>query len=383
MIVAEPTKSSAAQPGSAQHSSNPKVITGTTDSAGQTPALSLKGLSEVVFAILNFNYKIILTNFPGRGSGQLTSYSVKKGDSLAGIAKIYRTTPEALAKLNEISNPNKIEIGKTLRVPDPDGESKPAVLKRTPPIDWLASIIGPHIGSEGVDDTKAIVEHVRSHVVLPTGNKAHDSGSEHNNIRIAGGKTDDQANSSNKTKTPHRTTENHESKQIKITSTANSERKVITGLLYPLPTRATADYHTGARCYGANRGNRKHGGIDLYAVEGTIIRAMTAGKVLNIYEFYCETWAIEIDHGSFIARYGEIYRNARNIFVRRGQQVERGQKIAVVGRLAGIKVPSNMLHLEMYSSTEHSPLTIRGNMPFQRRSDIFDPTFSIDEASME
>jgi len=382
LIVAEPSKAPTPQPASAQHSKNKKVITGTTDGAGKTPSLNLPGLSEVVFSILNFNYKPILTNFPGRGSGQLTSYTIRKGDSLAAIAKIYRTTPEALAELNKISNPNKIDVGKTLRVPDSGGESKPAVLKRTPPIEWLASIIGPHIGSEGVEDTKAVVEHVRSHVVLPNGNKAHDVTSEHNNICISGNKTAEQVSSSSKTKVPHKTNENNEAKQVKSAAAPTTEKKVITGLLYPLAIRATADYHKDARRFGASRGHRKHAGIDLYAPAGTIVRAMANGVVILVRPFYMETWVIEINHGNFIARYGELDKDPSNIFVENGDKVSRGDKIGKVGKLVGIKVPSNMLHLEMYTSTKKSPLTVRENKPFERREDLFDPTHSIDESTM-
>ena len=43
-------------------------------------------------------------------------YTVKKGDTLSGIAKKYNTTVVKLVGLNKISNPNKIFIGQRLRV---------------------------------------------------------------------------------------------------------------------------------------------------------------------------------------------------------------------------------------------------------------------------
>lgn len=159
------------------------------------------------------------------------------------------------------------------------------------------------------------------------------------------------------------------------------DTKVITGLLFPLSVSATADYHSGARRFGARRsGGRRHAGIDLFAPQGTQIRAMAAGKVINVYEFYAQTWAIEIDHGSFIARYGEVDGHEDNLLVDPGDPVERGQQIAVVGKLVGINVDSNMLHLELYASTARSALTVKGNPPYQRRSDLIDPTKSIDMA---
>jgi murein DD-endopeptidase MepM/ murein hydrolase activator NlpD len=119
---------------------------------------------------------------------------------------------------------------------------------------------------------------------------------------------------------------------------------------------------SGSRRFGATRGGRRHAGIDLHAPVGTIVRAMSAGKVLRVYPFYCEIYAIEIDHGTFIARYGKVDKHKANIFVDAGDVVQRGDYIGVVGRLVGIKVPSNMLHLEMYASSEASALTVPNNL---------------------
>ena len=155
---------------------------------------------------------------------------------------------------------------------------------------------------------------------------------------------------------------------------------MIAGLLYPLTTRATADYHSGARRFGSNRsGGRKHAGIDLYAPQGTEVRAMAKGQVISVYPFYAQTYAVEIDHESFIARYGEVDESCLEL-VDPGQPVEPGQVIGKVGKLVGVNVPSNMLHLELYGSNRKGALTVRVNKPYQRRDDLMDPTASIDVA---
>lgn len=46
------------------------------------------------------------------------SYTIQKGDTLASIAQRYGTTVSALASANAISNPNKINAGKTLKIPN-------------------------------------------------------------------------------------------------------------------------------------------------------------------------------------------------------------------------------------------------------------------------
>lgn len=43
-------------------------------------------------------------------------YTVKKGDTLSGIAKKYGTTYQVLAKLNNIANPNIINIGQQIKI---------------------------------------------------------------------------------------------------------------------------------------------------------------------------------------------------------------------------------------------------------------------------
>jgi murein DD-endopeptidase MepM/ murein hydrolase activator NlpD len=380
-----PGKGLRAGPGAVQNTSDVKVVAGVTDGQGRTPVFEVDGLSEVVFSVLNVNYKKLLALFPGKGAGSITSFKVQKGDSLAAIARAHKTTVDALAKANGIKDVNKLSVGQVLRVPKSDGSTTPAYWWRRPETEWLASVIASHIGAEGLEDTAAVIEHKRSHVALPTGNRAHDSTVPHNNIKISGAKTEAQVMSAKRShKTSHVTNEAQSAKAVIVDGKVKPDGKVIKGLLYPLATKATADYHTDARRFGSVRASgRKHAGIDLYAPAGTVVRAMSAGKVLRVYSFYCETYAIEIDHGNFIARYGEVDKNKSNIFVRAGDVVQRGEPIGLVGHLVGITVPSNMLHLEMYSSADDSPLTVKNNPPYQRRKDLIDPTPSIDAAMME
>jgi murein DD-endopeptidase MepM/ murein hydrolase activator NlpD len=119
----------------------------------------------------------------------------------------------------------------------------------------------------------------------------------------------------------------------------------------------------------------------LYYPNGTAIHAVADGKVIaGPYSFYAQTYSIEVDHGSFIVRYGEV-QSATNVSV--GMSVTKGQKIAKVGHLVGISVPSDMLHLEMYSKSASGSLTVTNaanskkrndGIPFFRRSDLIDPT---------
>ncbi|HEX7313588.1 MAG TPA: peptidoglycan DD-metalloendopeptidase family protein [Pyrinomonadaceae bacterium] len=146
----------------------------------------------------------------------------------------------------------------------------------------------------------------------------------------------------------------------------------------PLPRDS---WTVAPRCYGSRRakGARAHAGCDLYAPIGTVVHAITDGTVVRgPVPFYAGTYAIEVDHGDFLARYGEVQGEA---FVRKGDNVKAGQPIAKVGRLIGISVPSAMLHLELYDKSAHGPLTVPASQsardkqgrPFLRRKDLIDP----------
>jgi murein DD-endopeptidase MepM/ murein hydrolase activator NlpD len=112
----------------------------------------------------------------------------------------------------------------------------------------------------------------------------------------------------------------------------------------------------------------------LLAFEGTEIFAVANGRVTaGIYDFYKGTSAIEIDHYAFIVRYGEIKGVANGI--KRGSMVREGQVIAYVGKIGQ---NASMLHFEMYDKKASGALTVRTNPPYERRSDLIDPTPYLD-----
>ena len=170
-------------------------------------------------------------------------------------------------------------------------------------------------------------------------------------------------------------------KQIKMSSTS---------LCYPLVVRATHDYHQSPRKFGSNRDklkngrivHRLHAGVDLYAPAGTIVRAVADGVVAESRYFDLGVDQISIVHGDIVVRYCEI----TNRLVKPGDPVIRGQPIAEIGILRKIKVPSNMLHLEIYNSSTDpriESLTNVSNPPYQRRRDLVDPTSYVDKMQFE
>lgn len=56
-------------------------------------------------------------DFEEKSNAGYTTYVVKKGDTLSGIANKYNTTYQELAKYNNISNPNIIQVGQVIKIP--------------------------------------------------------------------------------------------------------------------------------------------------------------------------------------------------------------------------------------------------------------------------
>lgn len=164
--------------------------------------------------------------------------------------------------------------------------------------------------------------------------------------------------------------------------TAPAQSEGAAAFFFPFERLPSENWTDAPRSFGARRdsGRRAHAGCDLYAPIGTIIHAIADGTVVRgSWPFYAETFSIEIDHGGFLARYGEVQESA---FVRTGDHVRAAQPIAKVGRLVGISVKSAMLHLELYDKSAHGRLSVPAaesaktsdGRPFLRRIDLLDPT---------
>lgn len=360
----------------ADRPAKPTVITGRTDGSGKTQQIETPGLAEVLFVILNHNYKEYLDV-----TGQVddATHVVKKNETLGKIAEKNHTTVAELQRINNIRNPNRIREGQVLRIHD--GE----YLWRRPPIELIGSYLSEVLNMRP-SAAPAIVEHKRSHIVLPEGNAAQRHGEEKKVVAIKGGATSEQVAARKKTKDIPHTTVERDIKKTVAPPPARKGQVLREGLLFPVPHRSQLTYHTAERRFGSARGKgRKHGGCDLYAPVGTPVRAMADGKVVRAYPFYWKTWAIEVDHGDFIARYGEVAPlGPKAAKALEGKQVSRGEQIGEIGQLiqpSGKKYKHTMLHLELYStsrSPKTDPLTIT-RAPYQRRSDLVDPTPTLDK----
>ena len=147
---------------------------------------------------------------------------------------------------------------------------------------------------------------------------------------------------------------------------------------FPVPYIPNISYK-GGNGFGGDRSKvregLKHAANDLAAPAGTPVLAMADGVVINEpYKFFFNTWAVEVKHADFIARYCEIDRNME---VKKGDSVKEGQVIAYVGNQPG----PDMLHLEFFSGKKTGDLT-QSSPPYNRRSDVFDGAKILDGAGI-
>ncbi len=148
---------------------------------------------------------------------------------------------------------------------------------------------------------------------------------------------------------------------------------------FPLPFVPKRSYKDAGSGFGASREKvrkgLRHAANDLVGPPGTPVLAMEDGLVLlGPYEFFRQTYALEVRHGQFVARYCELDPHTE---VTAGDQVKEGQVIGYIGNQPGL----DMLHIEFFDGTLTGNLTDKRNPPYERRKDVFNGTELLDKTT--
>lgn len=102
---------------------------------------ALASLNGIINANLIYPGQVIKVSGSSNGSSA-TTYTVKSGDSLSGIASRYGTTVSALASLNGISNPNWIYPGQVLKISGSQASSRTYTVRSGDTLSGIASRLG-------------------------------------------------------------------------------------------------------------------------------------------------------------------------------------------------------------------------------------------------
>jgi murein DD-endopeptidase MepM/ murein hydrolase activator NlpD len=143
---------------------------------------------------------------------------------------------------------------------------------------------------------------------------------------------------------------------------------------FPLPFVPERSYKDAGTGFGTPRPAMGpgilHPACDLVAPVGTPVLAVDDGVIIRgPYYFYLGSYAIEVQHPYFVARYGELKNETPA-----NRVVKKGDVIGHVGNVGS----GYMLHFEMFSGARTGDLTIKPDPPWNRRHDLIDPTPFLD-----
>lgn len=101
----------------------------------------------------------------------------------------------------------------------------------------------------------------------------------------------------------------------------------------------------GLRRFFNNQPRRPHSGLDIAAPEGTPIKAVESGKVIEAGDFFFSGNVVYIDHGQGLIT---MYAHMNSIEVKTGDTISRGQVIGTVGETGRVTGPH--LHLSVIAN---------------------------------
>ena len=121
-----------------------------------------------------------------------------------------------------------------------------------------------------------------------------------------------------------------------------SKKAEPTRLLFPCGNTVLKEYSQSAVYSETMKDWRAHLGIDYAAEKGDAVKSAWDGKVTKVYKDKLLGYSVAIEHSDSITG---IYRNlSKNIQVKKGDKVTKGQIIGAVGKSAAIesKEPSHL-----------------------------------------
>ncbi len=258
--------------------------------SGKMPVTALPGkkLNVGIEEILKFKTGII------KEALQKTGFSVhflKKNETIYRLGRNYYVSVESLMKLNQITNPRLISVGKKLYIPPVDyssGQLKRYRVKSGDTLDkllsrfglelWQFKRINPGLATNSLEEG--------TYLFLPR----------------------------------------NEANRLSRTGMQIS-------LIRPVWGRITSRF--------GRRWGRMHTGIDMAAPKGTPVRTAASGRVVFSGWNGGYGWFVKIDHGKYHTNYGHLSK----IIVRNGSYVRVGDLIGLVGATG--RAFGSHLHFEL------------------------------------
>jgi len=122
-----------------------------------------------------------------------------------------------------------------------------------------------------------------------------------------------------------------------------SEKNVAYDFIVPVNGRISSIF--GLKRFFNKQARRPHSGLDIATAEGTPIKAIEAGTVIESGNFFFSGNMIYIDHGQGII---SLYAHMNSIDIKTGDKVSKGQIIGSVGETGRVTGPH--LHLAIIAN---------------------------------
>jgi len=101
----------------------------------------------------------------------------------------------------------------------------------------------------------------------------------------------------------------------------------------------------GLRRFFNKQARRPHSGLDIAAPEGTPIKALESGTIIDSGDFFFSGNMVYLDHGQGII---SLYAHMNSIAVKPGEKIKKGQIIGTVGETGRVTGPH--LHLAIFAN---------------------------------
>lgn len=134
-----------------------------------------------------------------------------------------------------------------------------------------------------------------------------------------------------------------ESRRKKKAKSTWSDTPVHMQFIVPVEGRISSIF--GLRRFFNNQPRRPHSGLDIAAPEGTPVKAIESGRVIDTGNFFFSGNMIYIDHGQGII---SLYAHLHRIDVKPGDEIKKGQIIGLVGMTGRVTGPH--LHLGLFAN---------------------------------